>query len=81
MKLSLSVDRFEGDRKDVAVLVADDGTAISVPRRLLPEDVEPGDILTIAIERDLGATRRLAAKTKLVQEALKKTDPGGDITL
>jgi hypothetical protein len=81
MKLSLSVDRFEGDRKDIAVLVAEDGTSVSVPRRLLPEDVEAGDILTITIERDLRATRELVARTKQIQEALKKSDPGGDITL
>jgi hypothetical protein len=29
VKLSLSVDRFEGDRKQFAVLVADDGTQVN----------------------------------------------------
>jgi hypothetical protein len=37
VKLSLTIDRFEGDGKSLAVLLADDGTAINVPRALLPK--------------------------------------------
>ena len=81
MKLNLSIDRFEGDKKETAVLLADDGTPINFPRRLLPKGAKAGDILALSIERDTAATRVVAARTKRVQEALKKTDPGGDITL
>ena len=81
MTIRLSIDRFEGDKKQIAVLLADDGTAIDFPRALLPMRVKAGDILTLQIERDAGATRKLAAATRKVQDQLKKTDPGGDLKL
>ena len=36
MKIHLPVDRFEGDKKQIAVLLAEDGTAINFPKALLP---------------------------------------------
>jgi hypothetical protein len=81
VNLRLSVDRFEGDRKQVAVLLADDGTQINIPRNLLPKGTKPGDILSLSIERDAGATRQVARQTRAVQSDLKKTDPGGDVKL
>lgn len=79
--IRLSVDRFEGSRKQTAVLLAEDGTAIVFPRSLLPRGTKAGDILTFQIDRDAEATRKLAAATRQVQDRLKKTDPGGDIRL
>ena len=81
MKISLSVDRFEGDKKQVAVLLADDGTQINFPKALLPKGTKAGEILKFQIDRDLEATRGLADKTKAVQDQLKKTDTGEDIKL
>ena len=81
MTIRLSIDRFEGEKKQIAVLLAEDGTAIDFPRTLLPKGVKAGDILTLQIERDAGATRKLAAATRKVQDQLKKTDPGGDLKL
>jgi hypothetical protein len=77
----LSIDRFEGDKKQIAVLLTEDGTAINFPKGLLPKGVKAGDILTLQIERDVEATRKVAADTRQVQNQLKKTDPGGDIRL
>jgi hypothetical protein len=77
----LSIDRFEGEKKQIAVLLAEDGTAIDFPRALLPKGAKPGDILTLQIERDAEATRKLAVDTRKVQDQLKKTDPGGDLRL
>jgi hypothetical protein len=77
----LSIDRFEGDKKQIAVLVAEDGTTIDFPRALLPKGVKAGDILTLQIERDAGATRKLAVATRKVQDQLKTTDPGGGLKL
>ena len=34
--IHLSIDRFEGETKQIAVLLAEDGTAIDFPRALLP---------------------------------------------
>jgi hypothetical protein len=79
--IHLSIDRFEGDKKQIAVLLADDGTAISFPKDLLPKGVKAGDILTLQTERDVEATRKVAADNRKVQDQLKKTDPGGDIRL
>jgi hypothetical protein len=81
VKLSLSVDRFEGDRKQVAVLVADDGTQVNFPKALLPRGTKAGDILAFQIDRDIEAARQIAKKTKQVQDELKKTDTGGDLKL
>jgi hypothetical protein len=52
MTIRLSLDRLEGDRKQVAVLLTDDGTPINFPKALLPRGARPGDVLTLQIERD-----------------------------
>jgi Protein of unknown function (DUF3006) len=78
----LSFDRFEGKGKQqIAVLVADDGTTVNVPRPFLPPGAAPGDLLTLSFELDPGATARLKKETKSVQDDLAKSDPGGDIKL
>ncbi|HMB02507.1 MAG TPA: DUF3006 domain-containing protein, partial [Isosphaeraceae bacterium] len=74
-------DRFEGDKKEIAVLLADDGTTIDFPKRLLPKDARAGDILALTIERDAAATKQAADATRKVQDELKKADPGGDVKL
>jgi hypothetical protein len=79
--IRVSIDRFEGDKKQTAVLIADDGTAINFPKALLPKGSKAGELLTLQIDRDAGATRKLAEDTRKVQDQLKKTDPGGDLRL
>src|SRR4051812_14988092 len=81
VKLSLTIDRFEGDSKGIAVLLTDDGTAINFPRTLLSKGAKAGDVLAVTIERDASATRQIAEKTKKVQDQLKASDPGGDVKL
>jgi hypothetical protein len=81
LKFRLSIDRFEGDKKDIAVLLTDDGTQISVPKKLLPKGVKAGEILSFTIEKDNEATKKVAKDTLALQDDLKRTDPGGDITL
>ncbi len=81
VRLSLSVNRFEGTEKPQAVLLTDDGTAINLPRSLLPSAVKPGDVLTLTIEHDAEATRTLENETRKVQRKLSEGDPGGDIRL
>ncbi|MHB1556058.1 MAG: DUF3006 domain-containing protein [Isosphaeraceae bacterium] len=78
---SLSVDRFEGRDRTIAVLLTDDGESINVPGSLLPPGVQPGDVLTLTLERNAEATRRLAHDTRRVQDKLAERDPGGDIRL
>ena len=81
LRLSLSLDRFEGKGKEIAVLLTDDGETLNIPRSLLPAGSKPGDVLTLSLERDAGATRELADETRHVEDELKKRDPGGDIKL
>ena len=81
MRIRLSIDRFEGDKKQIAALISDDGTPINFPKKLLPPGSRAGDILTLQIERDTEATKKVADATKRVQDELKKRDPGGDIRL
>jgi hypothetical protein len=81
VRLSLSVDRFEGDEKSIAVLLADAGEAIHMPRSLLPPGTGAGEVLTLTIERDDRATRGLAEETRRVHRKLSEGDPGGDIRL
>jgi Protein of unknown function (DUF3006) len=81
MPTRLSFDRFEGKGKQIAVLVADDGATLNVPRSLMPAGAKPGDVLTLALELDAGATANLKKETRRVQDELSKRDPGGDIKL
>ena len=43
--IRLTVDRFEGEGKRIAVLLAEDGTTINFPKALLPKGVKTGEVL------------------------------------
>jgi hypothetical protein len=81
MPVRLSFDRFEGKGKQIAVLVADDGATLNVPKSLLPAGARPGHVLNLTLELDPGASAELAKETRRVQDDLSKRDPGGDIKL
>ena len=81
VRTSLSLDRFEGKGKSIAVLLTDDGDALNIPRRLLPASAKAGDVLTLTIEQDPSATQELADQTRQVQDKQSQADPGGDIKL
>ena len=81
MSIRLSIDRFEGKKKETAVLVTDDGRSILFPRDLLPRGAKAGELLTMTLERDVEGTAELARKAKAVRDDLARTDPGGDIQL
>jgi len=81
MNLHLTIDRFEGDRKNIAVLLTEDGRTILFPRDLLPKGAKAGEVLALGLARDLKATAEVAAKARALREDLAKTDPGGDIRL
>jgi Protein of unknown function (DUF3006) len=81
VSIRLSLDRFEGDNKEIAVLVSDEGEIVNLPKSLLPPGTKPGDVLTLTLERDAVASRRVAKETRRVQDKLSERDPGGDIKL
>ncbi len=84
-----AVDRLE---RDVAVLVSDKGETIEMPRLELPTGVREGSVLRVrfgaqnlpdwssAVIDKEEEERRLREARRLLDE-MKRTDPGGDITL
>ena len=82
MTTRLSFDRFEGKGKQqIAVLVADDGTTVTIPKPFLPPGAAPGDVLNLSLDLDPRATAKLKKETATVQDDLATRDPGGDIKL
>jgi hypothetical protein len=81
VRLSLSLDRFEGKGKQIAVLLTDNGDTLNVPKAFLPPNTKPGDVLTLTLEHDAQATRDVADQTRQVQDKLSESDAGGDIKL
>lgn len=81
MKVSLTIDRFEGDSKQIAVLVDDQDRTIDFPRDLLPEGSRAGDVITLTMARDEDAAKRIADEGRKLQDELGTTDPGGDLAL
>jgi hypothetical protein len=81
VSVRLSLDRFEGKGKSIAVLLTDSGEALNLPRSLLIPDAVPGDVLSLTLERDAAATRRLSEQTRRLQDKLSRRDPGGDLSL
>jgi hypothetical protein len=84
-----AVDRIEGT---IVVLVADDGATVEVPRSAFPTRLREGSVLRVRlgangrpdwssaeIDRD-EEERRLKEANKMLDE-MKRSDPGGDITL
>ncbi len=84
-----AVERLE---RDVAVLVSDKGETIEMPRLELPTGVREGSVLRVrfgaqnlpdwssAVIDKEEEERRLREARRLLDE-MKRTDPGGDITL
>ncbi len=81
MTIRLSLDRFEGKNKQIAVLVTDDGETLNIPKAMLPAGAKAGDVLACTLEVDAEATRKLTEETQQLQDKLSKRDPGGDIKL
>jgi hypothetical protein len=81
VSMRLSLDRFEGKSKEIAVLVNDEGEIVNLPKSLLPPSTNVGDVLTLTLERDAAASRQVAQETRRVQDKLSERDPGGDIKL
>ncbi len=79
--IQLSLDRFEGDSRGIAVLIDDDGAILNVPRAFLPAAAKAGDVLRVWFEIDVAATETLANQTRDVQRRLSARDSGGDVTL
>jgi hypothetical protein len=83
------VDRIEGK---IAVLVADNGTAVDVPRGSLPIGVREGSVLQVlaredgsldwsGAELDEAERERRLKRAREMLERMRKRDPGGDVTL
>ena len=84
------VDRLEDD--GWVVLERPDGRTFDMPRELLPPNVRPGDVLSIApmhgdratvliLRPDPDATQERHERTRARLARLKRRDPGGDVDL
>jgi hypothetical protein len=87
--LLYTIDRIEGR---FAVLAPDEGPPIEVARRELPKGAREGSVLRVAMDGqgqpdwptaviDRGEEKRRSDKAEKTLDEMKKTDPGGDITL
>ncbi len=81
MKIRLAIDRFDGLRKELAVLLTEDGRSFDFPRDLLPQGSRAGELLSVEIERDLAGTAEIQQRSQEIRRDLDRTDPGGDIAL
>lgn len=80
-ELHLTIDRFEGESRQIAVLVTDDEQTLQLPRSGLPTGAREGDVLRLTLEVDPTATAALRAAGQAVQDELRATDPGGDLRI
>ena len=90
MKMAFyAVDRIE---RNIAVLVSDRGETVEMPRLELPAGLKEGSVLCVrfgaqnlpdwssaVIDREEETRRLKEAKQQL--DDMKRSDPGGDITL
>ncbi|MFA4906608.1 MAG: DUF3006 domain-containing protein, partial [Candidatus Margulisiibacteriota bacterium] len=58
-KLQAIIDRFEGQL--AVLLVGQDETKLEVPRQLLPDGTEEGDIITLEMKRAPAKTAKAKA--------------------
>jgi hypothetical protein len=69
------IDRVEGEL--AVLLLGDKGEfKLNIPLSLLPEGCKEGDVLSIAIERDPGATEQAKERVSDRMEKLKKKSQG-----
>lgn len=73
--MSWTVDRIEGDQ---AVIRSADAT-FNVPVSALPDGIDEGDILTVAIDVEGTRAARAAAEARI--QALAQDDDGQDFSL
>ena len=84
-----AVDRMEGK---IAVLVADDGTAVDVRRPMLPAGAREGSVLLVPVgsdgspnwtdaELDEAERERRLKRARETLDRLRKRDPGGDVAV
>jgi hypothetical protein len=68
--MKATIDRIEGQ---MAVLLAgDEPVGFNIPLSLLPEGCKEGDVLNLAIERDLEETQDAKERVSSLMERLKK---------
>ncbi|MDV2482824.1 DUF3006 domain-containing protein [Methanoculleus sp. Wushi-C6] len=71
----VSLDRIE---EDLAVLLVreDESIRFTLPRSLLPEDAREGDILTVAVRREVAATEE--ARQRVAERIARLRAKGRD---
>ena len=84
MAIQLSIDRFEGEQNNIAVLVKRRLVSRSTSHETYccPMVLSQVKSCRVSIDRDLAATEGTPAKKlKKLQDELSQRDPGGDLEL
>lgn len=70
MRYTASLDHFAGE---MAILFVDD-LKIELPRKLLPDDIKPGNWIDINLEKNNGKTEEVRENIENLLDDLKKGD-------
>ena len=71
----VQVDRFEDNAMAVLLLYPEGRRSFDVPRELLPQEAQPGDVFEVSFTHDRRETERMAAENRrLVDELLERNE-------
>ena len=75
MKVLTVVDRFEGNK--AILLLGDEEVQVVWPRENLPSEAQEGDIITMELQVDHGATTAAKAEAeRLLKEIIERNQEG-----
>lgn len=72
--MRVQLDSFEDEGWAVLLLYPDGRRSFDVPRELLPQDVAPGDVLSLGFEHDRDETERIARENRRLMDELLGRD-------
>ena len=72
----MQVNRFEDNAMTVLLLYPEGRRSFDVPRELLPENTQPGDVFEVGFSHDPEATERMAEENKQLWDELLGRDDG-----
>ena len=72
----MQVNRFEDNGMAVLLPYPDGRRSFDVPRELLPENTQPGDVFKVGFSHDREETERMAEENKRLWDELLGRDDG-----
>jgi Protein of unknown function (DUF3006) len=74
--MRVQVNRFEDNAMTVLLLYPEGRRSFDVPRELLAENTQPGDVFEVGFSHDPEATERMAEENKQLWDELLGRDDG-----